>query len=123
MQNLPNPPFSEKILRYREHRTALFSLVSNAALSPRYAMFSELILLWLDSKPEWEPKLWACLAFFIGVNRTRKAGREEYEVSEFTEDSPVDKEAKEKLKGYLDDFLQEEDPVENEPKNDLLGML
>lgn len=103
---MPLTEYSDKVIRYREHRINLTRFANSSNLLPRYAMFAELILLWLDSREETETKLWSCLAFYMGMRR--KAGTGEFETG-LPEESQMDKEAKEKLKTYLNDFLSESD--------------
>lgn len=111
---MPTIEYSTKIQRYKEHRQQLVKFSNHNALAPKYALFSELILLWLDAKKEDEPKLWACLLFFMGSPQARRKGREEYEISDFTEESPIDQNAKQKMTAFVTDFLKEDDEEESD---------
>ena len=99
---------SSKVIRYREHRKALTGFLQHRALAPKYSFFSELLLMWLDAKPEAETKIWTCIQFYMGNPPKRKSGKEEYENSEFTEESSIDRDAKLKMTALVSDFLAEE---------------
>ena len=106
---MPARENSDKVIRYREHRRQLTRFADHRALAPKYAMFSELLMLWLDSKGDNELKTWTALMFFMGAPFRRKNSNQEYETSDFTEESPIDRSAKEQMKSILQDFMAEED--------------
>lgn len=110
---MPPRENSDKIIRYREHRKALTKFVDHRALAPKYSLFAELMLLWLDAKPDQEAKIWTCVLFYMGAPPKRRLNKEEYEDSEFTEESSIDRDAKERMTALVKDFLasEEDEPV------------
>jgi hypothetical protein len=80
------------------------------ALAPRYAFFSELLMLWLDSNPEQEDKMFALLAAYvspknaIGRALTTYDNRDQEELT----DSPINDSMKAQAKELLEDFLRDE---------------
>lgn len=109
---MPARETSDKIIRYREHRKALTGFLEHRALAPKYSFFSELLLMWLDAKPDAETKIWSCIQFYMGNPPKRKYGKDEYETSEFTEESSIDRDAKLKMTALVSDFLAEEEEDE-----------
>jgi len=81
---------------------------NSAALAPRYAFLSELILLWLDCKPEQEDKIWSLLASYVSPKNTiMRASYDNRDQDDLT-DSPVNDDMKAQAKELLEDFLRDE---------------
>ena len=103
---------SDKIIRYREHRRLLTRFASHELLSPRLAMFAELVLLWLDARPGQEDHLWECLSFMMHPPLVRggktTGGRSHISPSDDEDLTAPDKEAAAKLTGLISGFLAEE---------------
>jgi hypothetical protein len=109
---MPAKEASDKVIRYREHRQQLTKFTEHRALAPKYSFFAEMMMLWLDAKPDAEEKMWTCLLYFMGASPKRKTGRDEYEVSEFSEESSIDRAAKEQMQNIVSHFLSEEETDE-----------
>lgn len=79
------------------------------ALAPRYAFLSELILLWLDSSPEQEDKLWSLLAAYVSPRNAMGVSKAfDTRTEEDLADSPVNDDMKAQAKVLLEDFLRDE---------------
>lgn len=110
---MPRPETNSRTGRYREHRQALTRFSRNQTLSPKYAFFAELILLWLDSKPECEDEIWTLIMYYISnakPPRTRfKEDFEQRDEDTNPSDTVRDEWTKEKIKEGLSVFLASED--------------
>lgn len=94
--------------RYREHRQQLTRFSKSTALSPKYAFFAELILLWLDCVPAEEDKMWALMMYYVSNAKPSRGYKEDFDNRE-DGDTPLDLKTKEKIKKSLALFLGEEE--------------
>lgn len=109
---MPKTETNSRTRRYREHRQALTRFSRNQTLTPKYAFFAELILLWLDSDPSVEDEIWTLIMYFISNAKPPKTRfKEDYEQRDETNPSdPVrDEWTKEKIKEGLSVFLASEE--------------
>lgn len=93
--------------RYREHRQALTRFSKNADLAPKYAFFAELVLLWLDSKPDQEDKIWSLMMFYIS-NKGPRNKQTVYDTREQIISPARDEWTRNALKEGLEVFLASE---------------
>lgn len=93
--------------RYREHRHNLTRFVDSPSVAPKYAMFAEMIMLWLDCSPEQEEKVWTLMQYYMAGSRRLPIKTEQEDIEE--EDSALDIRAKDSMKAALSDFLTSED--------------
>lgn len=112
---MPTIEKNDKTTRYREHRQQLTRFATSGAVAQRYAFLSELVMLWLDSKPDSADRAWKLLVFYINAatapkRYVRPDGTPDKEIV----DSPINDKAKEAVRDLLDDFLKDETEGEDE---------
>lgn len=106
---MPPSEKNDKTSRYREHRIMLTKWGNSNALAPRYAFLSELILLWLDSNPDQETKIWSLLTAYVSPkNAMGRAPSYDNRTEEDLADSPINDVAKAGAREMLEDFLRDE---------------
>jgi hypothetical protein len=104
------PETNHRTGRYREHRQQLTRFSKSISLSPKYAFFAELILLWLDCAPEQEDKIWQMILYYISNARLpRNVKKEDFDEREDGEDTPLDIRVKGEIREGLMNFLRSED--------------
>jgi len=105
---MPIPEKNDKISRYREHRQLLTRFSTTQAVAPRYAFLSELVMLWLDSKPENADKAWALIVYYMRSASPQLYKRPDNVPKADLVDSPINDKAKDNIKELLDEFLGDE---------------
>ncbi len=96
--------------RYREHRQQLTRFSKSGELSPKYAFFAELVLLWLDCNPEQEDKMWTLMMYYISnAKPPRGIKREDFDTRDEVLNPDRDEWTKERLKEGLSTFLESTD--------------
>ena len=99
---------NDKTKRYREHRQLLTRFAISGAVAPRYAFLSELVMLWLDSKPENADKAWALIVYYMKAATPRMYTKPDTVKDETLVDSPINDMAKDNIKDLLDEFLKDD---------------
>lgn len=94
--------------RYREHRQSLTRFAESTSVAPKYAMFAEMVMLWLDCAPEQEEKVWTLLQYYMAGSK-RLPVKPDPDNPDEDEDSPLDIRAKDQMKEALADFLTSEE--------------
>lgn len=107
---MPRAETNHRTGRYREHRMQLTRFCNSTDLSPKYAFFAELILLWLDCAPDQEENIWTLIMFYISnAKPPRTVRKEDFDVRAEGQDPIRDEWSKEKIREGLSVFLASED--------------